>query len=158
MRRAWRARRRRGRNGAGKRGDRDRHRIGFAARWRARRDDPDVPFSCSARVPPSPRIPVDPIEGLNLRRVRLVPRLALLVVALGVGASFIRQRRGGGRDGRASAERAKEFATAERRLAFSFHRRLLLYFVSALCAAHEGSAKASVSMSINTRPSLPTPR
>src|SRR5262249_58631784 len=79
-------------------------------------------------MPPSARMPVDPVEGLNLRRVRLVPRLALLIIGLGVGESLIRQRRGGGgRDGRARAERAKEFATAKRPLAFSFHCRLLLY-------------------------------
>src|SRR5262249_19166922 len=59
---------------------------------------------------------------------RLVPRLALLVVALGVGVSFTRQRCGGcGRDTRTRAKRAQELTTAERRLAFSFHRRLLLY-------------------------------
>src|SRR5215471_16067010 len=79
-------------------------------------------------MPPSARIPVDPVEGLNLRRVRLVPRLALLIIGLGVGVSFTRQRRGGcGCDTRARAERAQELTTAERRLAFSFHSRLLLY-------------------------------
>src|SRR5262249_58007342 len=60
--------------------------------------------------------------------VRLVPRLALLIIALGVGVSLTRQRCGGcGRDTRACAERAQELTTAERLLAFSFHRRLLLY-------------------------------
>src|SRR5262252_636166 len=79
-------------------------------------------------MPPSARIPVDPVEGLNLRRVRLVPRLALLIIGLGVGVSFTRQRCGGcGRDTRARAERAQELTTAERPLAFSFHCRLLLY-------------------------------
>src|SRR5262252_226422 len=79
-------------------------------------------------MPPSARIPVDPVEGLNLRRVRLVARLALLIIALGVGVSFTCQRCGGcGRDTRARAKRAQELTTAERRLAFSFHRRLLLF-------------------------------
>src|SRR5262249_57503951 len=61
-------------------------------------------------------------------RVRVGVRLARLSVARGGGESFTRQRCGGcGHDTRARAKRAQELTTAERRLAFSFHRRLLLY-------------------------------
>ena len=66
---------------------------------------------------------------------------------------------GGGRGGGAGAERAKELTAAD---------CLLSLFVSLLApsllfrpvrrAAHAGSAKASVSISMNTRPSAPTRR
>src|SRR5262249_31342419 len=76
-------------------------------------------------LPPSARVPIDPIEGLHLLRVRLVARFALLIVAFAVGARFIRQRCGTRRRDRgARAQRAQEFTTAERCFAFSFHSRL----------------------------------
>src|SRR5437763_1764445 len=43
----------------------------------------------------STRIPVDPIERLHVGGVRLVARLALLVVGLGVGVRLDRERPGG---------------------------------------------------------------
>src|SRR5262249_31182697 len=76
-------------------------------------------------LPPSARVSIDPIEGLHLLRVRLVARLALLIVAFAIGARFVRQRCGARRrDGGARAERAQEFTTAERCFAFSLHSRL----------------------------------
>src|SRR5262245_12333298 len=79
-------------------------------------------------MPPSARIPVDAVEGLDFRRVRSVSSLALLVVALGIGESFARERRrSGGRSSGARAKRAKELTTTDRRLAFRFHRRHLLF-------------------------------
>src|SRR5262249_37655758 len=75
-------------------------------------------------MPPSARIPVDPIEGLHVFRF-LVTRLAFLIVALGVGARRAGERRGS-RGRCARAERAKKLATAHC-FAFSFHRRHLLW-------------------------------
>src|ERR1700680_4097208 len=126
----------------------------------------------------STRIPVDPIEGLHLRRVWLIPRLALLVVALGVGARLRRERpRGRGRNGRADAERAQELTTTKRFFAKFFRtmclravRRRLAFFCHCphlpcsavrslpLRADHDGNAKPSLSISINTRPSVPIRR
>src|SRR5262245_44584652 len=70
----------------------------------------------------SARIPVDPIEGLHVLGF-LVTRLAFLVVALGVCASFTRERSGRrSRDGRTCAQRAKELTTTQR-LELFFHCR-----------------------------------
>src|SRR5262249_62211581 len=75
-------------------------------------------------MPPSARIPVDPIEGLHVFRF-LVTRLAFLIVALGVGARRAGEQRGS-RGRCARAERAKKLATTHC-FAFSFHRRPLLW-------------------------------
>src|SRR5689334_19321283 len=117
-------------------------------------------------MPPSARIAVNAIEGLDLGRVRLVASFALLVVALGVGAGFASERRRGcGRHRGAGAQRAKELATTQRPAALLFHRRHLPR--SSLCAepskldcatTQAGSANASVSISVNTRPSVPIRR
>src|SRR5262245_8516228 len=75
----------------------------------------------------SARIPVDPVEGLHVLGL-FVTRLALLIVALGVGACFAGERPARSGDSGTGAERAKEVATTERiraplrRLALVFHR------------------------------------
>src|SRR5438874_6233561 len=69
----------------------------------------------------SARIPVDPIEGLHVLGFP-VTRLALLVVALGIGARFTGERPGyRDRNGRAGAQRAKELTTTQRLLRLFFH-------------------------------------
>src|SRR3954469_16829883 len=103
--------------------------------------------------------------------MRPVPRFALLIVALGVGERLACERSGGsGGDGRACTERTKKLTKAERvlglrALGFFSHRRNLLCSrpltallskatrLFAACPVHAGSAKASVSMFTNRRPS-----
>src|SRR5262245_43845854 len=116
-------------------------------------------------MPPSARIPVDAVEGLDFRRIRSVSSLALFVVALGIGESFARERRrSGGRSSGARAKRAKELTTTDRPLAFRFHRRHLLWSLSSaanraspdssycvfLCRSF-GSAKASIGVLLPDR-------
>src|SRR5262245_8314769 len=112
----------------------------------------------------SARIPVDPIEGLHVLGF-LVTGLALLIVALGVGACLAGERPARGGDAGAGAQRTKEVATAERiraplrRLAFVFHRvTSWVLWIPFATARYEGSAKASLSMSTNTDPTRPTAR
>src|SRR5262249_58216845 len=73
-------------------------------------------------MPPSARIPIDPIEGLHLRRVRLVSSLAFFIVGLGVGVGVARERTAGcDCGGRAGTQRAKELTTTQRPAALSVH-------------------------------------
>src|SRR6516165_1643003 len=67
----------------------------------------------------SARIPVDTIEVFHVLGLA-VARLSLLVAALGVGLSVLRERRRG-RERRAGAEGAKEVAAPDRSLAFFAH-------------------------------------
>jgi hypothetical protein len=65
-----------------------------------------------------------------------------LVVALGIGESFARERRrSGGRSSGARAKRAKELTTTDRPLAFRFHRRHLPWSLSS--AANRASPDSS---------------
>src|SRR5438045_471762 len=101
-----------------------------------------------------PLVPVDLVEGLDVIGFAIA-RLALLVVGLRVrlGVGCQRHRGGGRGETRARADRAQELAAADRRLAWLFHDPSSL---NPLRAPHDGSAKASVSISMNTRPNAPT--
>src|SRR5262245_21014106 len=103
-------------------------------------------------------IAVDAIEGLHLRRVRLVARLPLLVVAFGVGGSRTNKRRAGCSGCGTYAKCLQELTPADpTRLAFLLHRRTSLSSCSRT-DAYDGSARASFSISTNRRPSIPTLR
>src|SRR5581483_9215097 len=97
----------------------------------------------------STRIPVDPVEGLHVLGFP-VAGLAFLIVRLGIGARLSRERSGGSRDGRSCAERAQKLTAADGRLGGFLHCCTLRFGVAS--RLYDGSAKASVSMSINTRP------
>src|SRR6516225_3558608 len=101
-------------------------------------------------MPPSPRIAVDAVIGLDLVGF-LVTRLALLVVALAVRHRLGRKRfHCAGR--RAGAEHMKELTTPQGRLALRLHSRTLRSFAP----AYSGSANPSVSISMNRSPTAPT--
>src|SRR5208337_2299883 len=94
-------------------------------------------------------IAIDAIEGLYFVGLAIVG-LSLLIVALGVRMGALHKGdRGCGRKCRAGAQRAKEITPPDCRFAFSLHCGRLL-------SAHCGSANACVSISTNTRPSVPT--
>src|SRR5262245_18753662 len=76
-------------------------------------------------------IAIDAIIGLDVGRIRIVSRLALFLVGLGVGARFTGQRHGGGRSASA-AERAQEFTPTWHLHASCFHT-LAPAFAPALC-------------------------
>ena len=113
-------------------------------------------------LPPSlRRIAVDAVEGLHLRRVRLVAGLALFIVRLGVGAR--RRRRAARRPPlRRRLPRRACAETHDARLqacdALVMGASSVLFSVALWRAGQAGSAKASVSISTNTRPSVPTRR
>src|SRR6516165_8979975 len=74
-------------------------------------------------MPPSARIAVDAVVGLDLVGFPIT-RLALLVVALAVGDGLSRKRfHRAGR--RAGAEHAKELTASQAQLALRFHSRAL---------------------------------
>src|SRR5215813_11587687 len=101
-------------------------------------------------MPPLARITIDAIVGFDLVGF-FVAGLAPLVVVLGIGRrpSDERTYRAGGRTG---AEHAKELTTPQTQLVLRFHSAS-----SGYCApVHPGSANASVSISINSRPTVPT--
>src|SRR5205814_10719297 len=109
---------------------------------------------------PSARIPVHTIERLHVIGF-LVAGLPLFIVVLSVGLGHGGERgRGGCRDTGAGAQHAKEVTTGDSglilRSVLFFHRISSLDFVGA--SAHDGSANASVSTCMNTRPSVPIRR
>ena len=75
------------------------------------------------------------VKGLDVLGLP-VARLALLIVGLAVRYGLGRKRNGSG-DGRAEAECTKELTTSECRLAFHFHRRVLLWLSRPLRPARE---------------------
>src|SRR4051812_931890 len=111
-------------------------------------------------VPPSARIPVHAIERLHVIGL-LVTGLPFFIVVLGVGLGRGGEwGRGGHGDSGAGAKHAKEVTTGDPwfilHFVLFFHRIPSLDFVGA--PFHDGSANASVSTSINTRPSVPIRR
>src|SRR5262245_15781276 len=99
------------------------------------------------------RIPVDAVGGLAVVGFP-VTGLALLVVRLAVGAGRAGDRAGACRDGRAGTKRTQEIATAHRGFALLRHGNPPWL----VRVRHDGSANASASTSINTRPSVPIRR
>src|ERR1700730_8831212 len=102
----------------------------------------------------SARITVDPIVGLHVLGLA-VASLALFFIGLGICMHALRERRGRCcRGGRAQAESAKKVTATGVGFGLSLHKRRLLGEFAA--AFQDGSAKAWVSISTNTRPSTPT--
>src|ERR1700751_5528252 len=102
----------------------------------------------------SARITVDPIVRLPVLGLA-VASLALFFIALGICLRARGERRGSGRrGGRAQAESAKEVPPTGIGSGLFWHWRHLLGECAA--AFQDGSAKAWVSISTNTRPSTPT--
>src|SRR5439155_15214969 len=141
-------------------------------RRNVRRSSPplDWPASAAASLPrcasrsfllintgssPSLRIFVDPVERLDVLGF-LVARLALLLVGFG-GRGRTRQRHGagGGRGAGARRQHAKEIATGHCLVLRFVHGGLLRDLRP---AAHAGNAYACDSISMNSRPSMPTLR
>src|ERR1043166_10134382 len=103
---------------------------------------------------PSTRIPVHAVERLHMIGF-LVAGLPLFIVVLGVGLGHGSERGSGDRrDTGTSAKHAKEVTTGD--FGFVLHFVLLFHRIPSLdfaaVPAHDGSANASVSTSINTRP------
>src|SRR5262245_28371554 len=69
---------------------------------------------------PSTRITVDAIECLDVLGF-LIASLALLIVALGIGARFARQRRSRGHSSGTCAQRTKEITSTELGVSFLGH-------------------------------------
>src|SRR5690242_4865002 len=99
---------------------------------------------------------IDAIKRFDVLGVGVVAGFAFFVAGPGIGLRLGDQSNRTCRRAGAHAERAQNIAPVDLGLVVLCHRQSSIIRLARACAAHAGSAKASASISMNTRPTVPT--